>query len=263
MRCWHQFISPTNEAVKRLRSQIVTRGLLNSWMNSEALKSSVSDLLFLLDAVGWTVSRVKRKGFCVPLQGINPPFQCSLTLLHIIYLWCSVHSRSSFARWFNSTFWSTDFLPFFSLHFPRGTLDKLQRTGVKMSDPVVMLIFRQNNGKKLSNQHNLNWTFHSGVFTYFHLRVCLSFCSLNLRNWHQIPTYQWGFKGPLCRTFLGFRGRNVSYRHRHRVRHAAPQCFYRRPERSKPNLGSRDEEEGDVQLLSFCLFTTKSCTLDL
>lgn len=69
MRCWHQFISPTNEAVKRLRSQIVTRGLLNSWMNSEALKSSVSDLLFLLDAVGLNSVQSEKKRFLCPITG--------------------------------------------------------------------------------------------------------------------------------------------------------------------------------------------------
>lgn len=69
MRCWHQFISPTNEAVKRLRSQIVTRGLLNSWMNSEALKSSVSDLLFLLDAVGLNSVQGEKKRFLCPITG--------------------------------------------------------------------------------------------------------------------------------------------------------------------------------------------------
>lgn len=58
-------------------------------------------------------SEVKR--FLFPIKGekkVHP-----LILLHcydIIHLWCSVHSRSYFARWFNSNFWCIHFF-FFSL----------------------------------------------------------------------------------------------------------------------------------------------------
>ena len=75
----HRPYQRSSQANKNLKCNLRLVEFMNEFRSSE---SSVSDLLFLLDAVGWTASRVKRKGFCVPLKGINPPFQCSHTVIY-------------------------------------------------------------------------------------------------------------------------------------------------------------------------------------